>query len=235
LTPSTADTPTLDVKATAVKYVRAKEDVNIRKGPGTNFDIVGGVYAGQTAEVTGYMSADEQWWRVVCPVDNVTECWVSADPSLTEPAQTPNVGPTATLTTEVGMEAFVRNLATAIESKNYDALGQVMGDPFTIGYYRSEGTTPARADALLLLRNWIGPASNIVVDVAGKTDQTALLAGTNPLAMWDPNIKVVKTVYVTGLADRSEALLVIAQRFDSSLYLYGLLYASNGGFAAMNR
>jgi hypothetical protein len=73
------------------------------------------------------------------------------------------------------------------------------------------------------------------VDVAGKTDQIALLAGTNPLAMWDPNVKVVKTVYVTGLADRGEALLVIAQRLDGSLYWYAMLYAGNGGFAAMNR
>ena len=47
-----------------------------------------------------------------------------------------------------------------------------MGDPFTIGYWRSEGTTPARrrgaepgSEAGFI------PATAVVVDLADKTDQ----------------------------------------------------------------
>jgi uncharacterized protein YgiM (DUF1202 family) len=77
------------LKPTNVQLVLAKQDINIRNGPGTKFDIIGGVFAGQTARVTGYQSADGNWWRVECPVPNVLECWVSADPGLTEAAGTP--------------------------------------------------------------------------------------------------------------------------------------------------
>lgn len=219
-------------KPTTVQYVRAKQDINIRKGPGTTYDIVGGVYAGQTAQVTGVTNADATWWRVLCPDGSAGECWVSADTALTEPADAPNVEPTATASTEVNSETFVRALAAALQGKNLDALKGMMGDPFTIGYWLSEGTEPSRDEALILLKKWIPPATDIVVDVADKTDQTKLLNGTNPLSMWDPKVKVVKSVYVKGLGEtgKDEALLLIAQREDKSLYWYGMLFAG-GGFA----
>lgn len=234
-TPPASGTVPLNLVPTDVKYVRALQDINIRSGPGTSFDIVGGVYAGQVAQVTGYTSADKKWWRVVCPTEKATDCWVSADPTLTEPTDAPSTAPTATTTTEVNVETFTRVLATALETKNYDALRQMMGDPFAIGYWRSEGTEPTRDEALVLLKNWLEPANNLVIDLAGKTDQTKLLDGTNPLSMWNPNVKVVKSLYVKGLANNGEALLIIAQRADGSLYWYGMLYAGNGGFAALNR
>lgn len=228
--PETASS--FSTKPTDVQYVRAKQDINIRKGPGTQYDIVGGVYAGQTAKVTGVTNADATWWRVICPDGSVGECWVSADPALTEPADAPNAGPTPTASTEVNSETYVRALAAALQGKNFDALKSMMGDPFTIGYWLSEGTQPSRDQAVELLKKWIAPASDIVVDVADKTDQTKLLNGTNPLGMWDPNTKVVKSVYVKGLGEtgKDEALLIIAQRADQSLYWYGMLFAG-GGFA----
>ena len=39
---------------------------------------------GQTLQVTG-QSPNGQWWRVVCPDDQLGECWVSADPTRTTP------------------------------------------------------------------------------------------------------------------------------------------------------
>ncbi len=217
-------------KATDVQYVRAKQDINIRKGPGVQYDIVGGVYAGQTAKVTGVTNADATWWRVICPDGNVGDCWVSADPALTEPADAPNAGPTVTASTEVNSETYVRALAAALQGKNFDALKSMMDDPFTIGYWLSEGTQPTRDQALEVLKKWVAPASDIVVDVANKTDQTKLLNGTNPLGMWDPKVKVVKSVYVKGLGEtgKDEALLIIAQREDKSLYWYGMLFAGDG-------
>ncbi len=228
-TPAETVDPTL--KPTSVKYVRAKEDINIRNGPGTSYKIVGGVYAGNTAEVTGYQSADGQWWRVVCPVTTETFCWVSADPTLTEPATEPNFGPTVTKSAEANAETFIRNLGEAIENKDYDALRDMMGDSFAVGYWRSEGTKPTTAEAISLLQNtWLGPSNQIVVDVADKTDQTKLLGGTSPLSMWDPQVKVVKSVFAKGLgaSGKDEALLILAQRADGSLYWYGILYAANG-------
>jgi uncharacterized protein YgiM (DUF1202 family) len=107
-TPDTGSTTTVNLKPTDVKYVLAKQDINIRNGPGTNFKIVGGVFAGNTAQVTGFKSADDQWWRVVCPVDSSTDCWVSADTALTEPASAPNLGPTSTPTAGIGLSFFAK-------------------------------------------------------------------------------------------------------------------------------
>ena len=224
-------------KPTEVQYVRAKQDINIRQGPGTQYDIVGGVYAGQTARVTGFMNAEGTWWRVICPDGKVSECWVSADTALTETASAPNASPTSdtaspTLSAQVGTETYTRALAAALQGKNFDALKSMMGDPFTIGYWLSEGKQTARDEAWNTMKTWIAPANEIIIDIAGKTDQTALLNGTNPLGMWNPNVKVVNSVYVKGLGEtgKDEALLIIAQRDDKSLYWYGMLYAGNGGF-----
>ena len=73
---------------TNVKYVMALQDVNIRSGPGTQFRILGYIAEGQAAKVTG-VSANGNWWRVICPDDSVGSCWVSALSSLTKPTDGP--------------------------------------------------------------------------------------------------------------------------------------------------
>lgn len=77
-----------DVRDTSVEYVMAQADVNIRSGPAGSFAVIGQLFAGQIARVTG-VSADGAWWRVICPDDSVGSCWVSADPNLTQPTQPP--------------------------------------------------------------------------------------------------------------------------------------------------
>ena len=82
---ATPDPAGVAVLPSAVPYVMALVNVNIRSGPGTNYGIVGKVFAGQAAQVTG-VTADGGWWRVLCPDGTVGSCWVVADPVLTEPA-----------------------------------------------------------------------------------------------------------------------------------------------------
>lgn len=101
-------TATFPTKPTDVQYIRAKQDVNIRKGPGVQYDIAGGVYAGQTAKVTGVTNADATWWRVICPDGSIGDCWVSADPALTEPANAPGAGPTTTLSAQANSKTIER-------------------------------------------------------------------------------------------------------------------------------
>lgn len=83
----TPDTPV--VKPTPHQLIMALHTVRIRRGPGTQHAIIGRLYEGQTARVTG-ISHDERWWRVICPDDTVGSCWVSADPNLTRPTEAPN-------------------------------------------------------------------------------------------------------------------------------------------------
>ncbi len=71
-----------------MQFVLAQQEVSIYGGPGTQYSVVGSVASGQTAKVTG-VSSDNNWWRVICPDDTVGDCWVTADPALTQPAETP--------------------------------------------------------------------------------------------------------------------------------------------------
>jgi hypothetical protein len=81
-------TPPGTAQGTDVQFVLAQQDVPIYGGPAEQYSVIGTIAAGQTAKVTG-VSADGIWWRVICPDDSVGECWVSADPSFTQPAQAP--------------------------------------------------------------------------------------------------------------------------------------------------
>ena len=82
--------PTLAPTAvtSTVNYVLVKDDVRLRRGPGTSYDALGLVHAGMTLVVTG-KSVDDGWWQVNCDQGPNNICWVSADPELTEPVQTP--------------------------------------------------------------------------------------------------------------------------------------------------
>jgi hypothetical protein len=81
-------TPPGTAQATDVQFVLAQQDVPIYGGPDEQYSIIGTIAAGQTAKVTG-VTADGTWWRVICPDDSAGDCWVSADPSFTQPAQAP--------------------------------------------------------------------------------------------------------------------------------------------------
>jgi uncharacterized protein YraI len=84
--PSNGPLPDNSAYPTSVQYVMAQRDVNIYNGPGSQYSVVGFVAAGQTAKVTG-VSADKNWWRVVCPVPVPSNCWVSANTSQTRPIE----------------------------------------------------------------------------------------------------------------------------------------------------
>ena len=76
------------VQETVVQYVMAQLDVPMYSGPGAQYGLIGSVAHGQVAKVTG-LSADGNWWRVICPDDTVGSCWVSASTSYTQPTQSP--------------------------------------------------------------------------------------------------------------------------------------------------
>lgn len=49
-------------------------NINVRSGPGTDYDVVGTLSAGQSLEIVG-RNSDSSWWQVSAP-DGL--CWVSA-------------------------------------------------------------------------------------------------------------------------------------------------------------
>lgn len=61
-----------------------RDTLNIRNGPGLNFDVVGAFAVGAEAIILG-RSEDWLWWQVVCPGGVAAEsCWVIAEARFSE-------------------------------------------------------------------------------------------------------------------------------------------------------
>ena len=71
---------------TDVKYIEVKNDVEIYKGPGVKYGVVGSIEEGQIVKVTG-ISMDGKWWQVTCPNNKGNSCWVSTKTRFTRPVE----------------------------------------------------------------------------------------------------------------------------------------------------
>lgn len=80
-----ASSGSIPVADTPVNYLLALQNVTMHSGPGEEYAVIGDVFDGQAALVTG-QSLGGHWWRVICPDDSVGDCWVTADPAYTIPS-----------------------------------------------------------------------------------------------------------------------------------------------------
>lgn len=84
-TPATP-TPTVPTAPT----LKTLTDLNVRSGPGLEYDLIGLLPVGASAEVTG-RSEDRQWWQIrFAPAVNGVG-WVSADPAYASTVNTDGV------------------------------------------------------------------------------------------------------------------------------------------------
>jgi hypothetical protein len=77
----------IPVLLTNVTEVEILADVRMHQGPDASYEVIGDLFAGNRARVTG-ISADGNWWRVICPDDTEGSCWISGDTELTKVAAT---------------------------------------------------------------------------------------------------------------------------------------------------
>jgi hypothetical protein len=159
-------------------------------------------------------------------LSTLTACMVPA-PFVPVP-----INPTATATASSGGDAvadFSTRLMVALVERDYAGLQAMMGNPFAIGYWRSEGASLPPAVAIADLRtNYLPPSSALAFNTT--TDLTTLLDGADPLAIWGPQIDAVKAIYITGLGSdrKGAAILVIARDGNGQLYWHGMLVAPAG-------
>ncbi|MEX1018491.1 MAG: LysM peptidoglycan-binding domain-containing protein [Litorilinea sp.] len=90
LRPATPPQP--DAQPTDAELIEALRNVNIRRGPGLDHAVIGWMRTGTQARVTG-ISRNGQWWRILCPDDSESSCWVTALPYLTQAIPEPGHGP----------------------------------------------------------------------------------------------------------------------------------------------
>ena len=66
--------------------VLALAGLNLRAGPDLSNEVLTVLISGETVQVTG-VTEDGSWWRVRCPDGSVGDCWISADPLLSQPVE----------------------------------------------------------------------------------------------------------------------------------------------------
>lgn len=126
---------------------------------------------------------------------------------------------------EGDVAAFEAQLQQAVLERNYGQMQAMMGDPFTIAGWRSEGASYAPAAAVEQLQlNHIGQGTPLGFQPVPE----AMIPEFQ--GMFGPDVNVAKMLYVTGwgLQGTDEALLYIARRPDGSLYWHGVLSAFGG-------
>ena len=67
-----------DISAQIEPYVPVEQAVRVRSGPGTEYERIGQLYPGETAQVVG-RNADTSWWQIEYPEADDRLGWVSAD------------------------------------------------------------------------------------------------------------------------------------------------------------
>ncbi len=109
--------------------VKILVDLNLRKGPGVQYDRVGFLLANETVPILGQDPATG-WWKVACParINEVTECWISGGAQYSQASDTgsvpvavvpptPTPEPTVTPVPEE-RDATVGDAGTAVISPN---------------------------------------------------------------------------------------------------------------------
>ena len=83
--------PTIDTPDGA-PTVRILVDLNVRSGPGVQYNRVGFLLANDTAPVLG-SDPNTGWWKITCPatVTTVTECWISGGAQYSQGVNTDSV------------------------------------------------------------------------------------------------------------------------------------------------
>ena len=126
------------------------------------------------------------------------------------------------------LPSFQAQLVAALNARDYDQLRSLMGDPFMIAYWLSEGTSNSPDQAVEQLQlNLLSSSAPIVVDES--RDLTELL-GMDPVTILGPEAIEVTPLLTSGWGEdgKSEAILFVAENPDGSFYWYGLLYAMDG-------
>jgi len=84
----------------AAVLITAADRTPVYSGPGTEYEQINALFGGLVFPVSG-ISADGNWWRLTSCYDDTDQpapaCWISADPSVTQPAEPVPHGPPAAL------------------------------------------------------------------------------------------------------------------------------------------
>ncbi len=189
--------------------VRVLVDLNIRKGPGVQYDRVGFLLSNETAPILG-RDPISGWWKVICPprVNEVTECWISGGAQYSASTNADNVPIAAvppTPTPEPTVTATPESDDTSTTASNLPS----GNSPFMI-YTASDGLyISSLVDALN------APLAEGTQLVADPLIQAATISPNGQLIAYVTNIGNDQELRLYQLNTQSIATLVTLNDFDT--------------------
>jgi uncharacterized protein YgiM (DUF1202 family) len=150
--PAPEDLPDLEVPQAqpGEPTVTANVDLNVRRGPGTIYSVVGALRAGNSARILGSNPA-RTWWKIECPGGS-GECWVSAGHQFSTAENAENVAvaavpPAPTQPSTVADAGTYTPTATATATVDPQATPTPTYPPATATYIASQATATPTATA----------------------------------------------------------------------------------------
>ena len=127
-------------------------------------------------------------------------------------------------------EALACAIKNALQARDMASLKSLMTNPFTIGYWQSEGRIGTPAEITEELDQYHLPADTRGLTFTVDRSQFPDLYGISPEDMFGPDLNVVLVVYSTGWGQEGlgEALLLIAENVNGEYYWHSMISATQG-------
>lgn len=159
---------------------------------------------------------------------------VTLPPAPTEAAtpttELPTATPPATDAPPATLDAFIIQLQAALSARDFPTMQTLMSDPFTVGFWLSEGVQYTPAEAVAAFENDFLPAGATLVWADPNMDLAPLLQGQPPASFLGPDKLVVATLlsYGWGQDAAAEAIQFIIQQPDGTYRWDTMLYSGFG-------
>ena len=159
----------------------------------------------------------------------------TASPEAATPTTEPPT-PTVAATTEPAttLAAFIAQLQASLNARDFAAMQALMADPFSVGYWLSEGVLYTPSEAVAAFESDFLPAGATLVWADPNMELTPLLQGQPPATFLGPDKQVVATLlsYGWGQDAGGEAIQFITQLPDGT-YRWDTMLYSGFGFGSM--
>lgn len=158
------------------------------------------------------------------PTDAPAEA--ATDTPATEPTATAEGTPASPVTAD----DFIATLQEAVAARDFATLQGLMADPFTVGYWLSEGVSYTPAEAAAFLESNVLPAGAQIVWADPDMDLAPMLQGQPPASFLGPDKEVAAAMLSYGWGEdaSAEAIHFIARQPDGTFRWELMLYSGFG-------
>lgn len=161
------------------------------------------------------------------PTDEPATVTSEAPAATQEPTEAATAAPQT-------LEAFITAFQQAVTARDFAALETMMADPFSVGYWLSEGVSYAPDQAAQFLESNLLPEGAQIVWADPEMDLAPMLQGQPPSEFLGPDKQVAAALlsYGWGEDGTGEAIHFISQQPDGT-YRWELLLFSGFGFMGL--